>query len=206
MRTRFWHRAGLLATIAGLALAFPPQASAARVLKFAVRVDGKDQLVGTAGDNGDASAAVVWHRLATTELTPPVGVEIRPEVGDPLRAVLRGNIEIEVSYGAKAAVKELRLVREPPSAGWTVDSRDVEQIAKDIGLGGVLTPPALPPAPANSAETANQSPWLWVGAGLAAALFVSGFMVSWLRRQMVPPPSHRVTPAEPTDPPFAQPE
>jgi hypothetical protein len=202
MTTRLWRGVFLIALL--VPAMYPSEAAAGRVLGFTVRLDGKDHLFGSAGDNGEAPPGVVWRRLSSTELAPVDGAEVKPDADDPLRATLRGNIAIDVTYGGKATVKELRLVRQTPTAvGWTVDSRDVEQIAKDIGL-----PEAGPSAaagteqPTPAATASQQSPWVWVGAGLAMALFASGFLVTWMRRRM-PPPMPLAGPAEP---PFADAE
>lgn len=210
MSTRLCCRAAIL--IAALSpLAFASNADAARALSFIIRVDGKDSLAGIGGDDGDAAPAVVWRRLASTELKPAPGTDIKADDANPLRATLRGEIEIDVTYGGKANVKELHLVRENPTAAWMVDREDVERTAKDIGLpepnaaAGPETQTAV-----GAAKSSEQSPWLWVGAGLAAALFVSGIMVSWMRRQMPPSrplrPSGPIEDSERADPPFASPE
>jgi hypothetical protein len=207
MTTRFWCRAAVLTAVL-VVLAAPPEAAAARPLSFAIRVDGKDYLAGVGGDNGEAPPAVVWRRLAITELKPAPGVDVKPDAADPLRATIRGDVEIDVSDGGKATVKELRLVRENPTAAWTVDREDVERIAKDIGLGEV--PPAAGPATqattTGSGTTSEPSPLLGVGIGLALALFASGLLVSWMRRRVAPGPVRPVGPAETAEPPFASPE
>jgi len=210
MSTRLCCRAAIL--IAALSpLAFASNAHAARALSFIIRIDGKDFLAGMGGDNGDAPPPIVWRRLASTELKPAPGVEIKADDGNPLQATLRGEIEIDVSYGGKANVRELHLVRENPTAAWTVDREDVERTAKEIGLSDAThTADPETKAAAGAAKSSEQSPLLWIGVGLAAALFVSGIMVTRMRQRM--PPSRPVRPggpihdAEPADPPFASPE
>jgi len=201
MSTRVWRGVVLVGLLAPAI--YPPEAVAGRVLGFTIRLDGKDHLFGSAGDNGEASAADVWRRLSVTELAPVDGAEVKPDADDPLRATLRGNIAIDVTYGGKATVKELHLVRKSPTAvGWTVDSADVEQLAREIGLPDTPASPGTEQA-ATAPAASQQSPWVWVGAGLAMSLFASGFLVTWLRRRMPPPQAPLAAPAEP---PFADAE
>jgi hypothetical protein len=209
MSTRVCCRAAIL--IAALSpLAIPSNAEAARALSFIIRVDGKDYLAGIGGDNGDSPPAVVWRRLASTELKAAPGVDVKSDDANPVRATLRGEIEVDVSYGGKANVKELHLVRENPTAAWTVDRDDIERMAKEIGLSDAA-PTAGPEtqSAAGAAKSSEQSPFLWIGVGLAAALFVSGIMVTRMRQRMPPRPIHpggHASDAEPADPPFASPE
>jgi len=201
MSTRVWRGVVVVALL--VPAIYPSEAAAGRVLGFTIRLDGKDYLFGSAGDKGDASPPDVWRRLSVTELAPVDGAEVKADADDPLRATLRGNIAIDVTYGGKASVKELHLVRKSPTAiGWTVDSRDVDEIAKEIGLPESSAAADTEP-PAATAAASQQSPWVWVGAGLAMSLFASGFLVTWLRRRMPPPQAPLAAPAEP---PFADAE
>src|SRR5205807_25169 len=84
---------------------------------------------------GRAGAAGVWRYLRFSQLGPVRGATVTPDPDDPLRATLRGEITVDVHYGGKATVKELHLVRQTPTAGWTVAPDDVERMARDIGLG-----------------------------------------------------------------------
>jgi len=200
MSTRLWW-GGLIVALLIPAIV-PTPAAAARPLSFAIELDGKEHLFARGGDDGEGRPADVWRRLSFTELSPVGDAQVKSDPGDPLRATLRGDITIDVSHGGKATVKELHLVRKSPATGWTVDSRDVDQIAHDIGLDNppAATAPA-PPATEPAAAT-KQSPWVWIGAGLAMSLFASGFLVTWLRRRL-PPPARFAGPAEV---PFADPE
>jgi hypothetical protein len=185
--------------LALLALAAAPaEARAARVLSISITVDGQERLRAAGGDNGESPAVAVWQRLTSTELKPPEGAEPVPaDVLDPLRATVRGNIVIDVSYAGKAQVTEVHLVRRTPSSAWTVDPADVERIGRQIGL--VTGPPiAGPDGPAGNAanpgagEGAAQGLplWVWAGGAIAAALFVVGLVV---RLNVNPSPPARLT-------------
>jgi hypothetical protein len=168
-------------SLAGRAIALallsflPSAAQAGRIGWITITVDGRNWLSGATADNGTPPPAAVWRCLASNELQPAQGVTIAPEPSDPRRATLRGKIAIDVRYGGQAEVKELRLVRRTPAAGWTVDPEDVERIAKDIGLA--VVPAVIPqPRPATTGAgrhtepAAGGFPWLWAAGGGAAVL------------------------------------
>ena len=134
-------RLTVFAALAILALA-PHPALANRTISAAIAVDGKSVLVADGSDNGDAPIELVWRRLASMEFAPAAGAPaVAADTADPLRATLKGDIEVRVNQG-KARVKELRLVRRSDKAGWSVDSQDVETTAK---LAGYEVVPAWTP-------------------------------------------------------------
>ena len=83
----------------------------------------------------------------------------------------------------------------PPNA-----AADVE--LKEEQPSSVASTPASPPTEsATASKPSEKSMLMWIGVGLAAALFVSGIMVTRLRRTLPPPRT-----ADHDGPPFASPE
>ncbi len=169
---------GSLWVMAALAL-LPSVAYAGRVGEITIEVDGKQHLSKHTYDNGSPPAAAVWRYLSSTELEPVAGATIPVDPVDPLRATLRGKIVIEVRYGGKAEVAELRLVRRSPEAGWVVDSDDVERMAASIGLRDI---PQVPPDTAATAagmprgvKDGGEFPVVWVAVG--GALLAAGVTI-----------------------------
>ena len=125
----------------------PHPALANRIISATIAVDGKSVLVADGFDNGDAPIELVWRRLASMEFAPAAGAPaagapaVAADPADPLRATLKGDIEVRVNQG-KARVKELRLVRRSDKAGWSVHPQDVEATAK---LAGYEVVPAWTP-------------------------------------------------------------
>jgi hypothetical protein len=167
--------------LAASALA-PASALADRVVSIVIEVDGKPYLGGAAGDSGHPSNAAVWRYLAVRELEPREGVTITPDPADPLKATLRGKIVVDVRYGGKAEVEELRLVRRSPDAGWTVAEDDVERMAKDIGLGDVPPPVAPQAMPPPRAAAFVNMPMFWIVAGglVVVLLAAIGAVLLWV--------------------------
>jgi hypothetical protein len=113
----------------------PTPAQAMRIIGITISLDSKPYMSGTSADNGSRKPHHVWRDLSAASLKPGNGVSVKPDQEGGAVATLRGHIHIAVRYGAEADVTELRLVRakRDPSA-WSVDSDDVERIAKSIGL------------------------------------------------------------------------
>jgi hypothetical protein len=178
-------RVSLLASLIVVLVHAPAHAN--RIVSIVIQVDGKPHLEGGAADNGGASKEIVWRYLSFRELSPSQGVRITTDVNDPLKATLRGKIAIEVTYGGKAEVSELHLVRRTPDAGWTVADEDVERIAKEIGLGVIpmpeIPPPASPAPMPPAAAAMNMPMTLIVAAGAVAVLIaLIGVVLLWSRR------------------------
>ncbi|MBX9580615.1 MAG: hypothetical protein K2X87_09935, partial [Gemmataceae bacterium] len=86
---------------------------------------------------------------------------------DPLRAALRGDIEVRVNE-ARVRVSELRLVRRAAGAGWSVHPADVEAAAKAAGYETAA--PADPPGPPAGGPKWDRSiVWAVAAAVLAGA-------------------------------------
>lgn len=172
---------GRVLAILVLAL-LPSIAQAGRVGSIKIAVDGHTLLTGNTFDSGSPQPAAVWRYLTSTELRPAEGVSIPPAQSDPLRSTLRGKITIDVQYGGKAEVKELRLIRQNLTGGWTVDSEDVERIAKDIGLKNI--PVVMPDSRPSGSETAQSGnpingafTWVLI-AGVGVAVLVAA--ITWI--------------------------
>ncbi|HKB05199.1 MAG TPA: hypothetical protein VKD90_23445 [Gemmataceae bacterium] len=178
--TRLCFRGAALVALVALAAA-PADVRGERTLKFTVSINGELRLSGDGADNGQAPPEVVWRRLATTPLHPVEGAApIAADPTSPLRALVRGNILVEVSTAGRAQTTELRLVRSTPTSGWTVAPEDVNQLGRSLGFGepaaGAADNAASAAAPAE--EPATGVPlWVWAGGAIAAALFAVGLMV-----------------------------
>jgi hypothetical protein len=165
----------------------PSAALANRTGNITITVDGRVYLHGQYSEIGSSPPAAVWWYCSTTQLQPQEGVQITPDPADPLRAILRGKIVLDVENGDKAEVKELRLVRnDAQSATWTVDPADVERIAIELGLSGEPAGVAeTTPTPGNrlAANVAPDSfPWQWVAGGAGAAVLIGAGLIMIRRR------------------------
>ena len=181
--------------ILALAVVLAPAAPALamRVVGISVQVDGQPLLTGQHGDQGGAPPAVVWRYLRVSQLGPVQGASIAPDPDNPLRATLRGDITVEVRYGGKATVKELHLVRQTPTAGWTVAQDDVERMARDVGLGTI---PVLHPDHGDGPSAQEPPPrdftLVWVlAAGLFVLVIAGVAVLFWWSRRAAHPPVRR---------------
>lgn len=166
------------------------QAQTLRSVTIKIEVDGKPLLTTITGDNGTQPPEVVWRYLARYPLVPVRGASVEADPNNPLRLTLKGKVVVDVPYGGKAEVPELRLQRKAAKEGWRIDEQDVEAMAKSIGLPAAPTPapastpstpkdemkigsqptPAPPPA---AAPTFGGSIWTWLGGGFVVLVLIA---------------------------------
>jgi hypothetical protein len=119
-------RLTLVLSLLGLVIT-PAPVLAMRVISIAVEQDGKEVLIGAAGDDGFPGPHTVWRYLKTSPLHPAPGFNVQPELGRPLEAVLRGKLLVKVRYGADVEASELKLTRrQAGSDAWFIDPSWVE--------------------------------------------------------------------------------
>jgi hypothetical protein len=185
-RPRLALAALILASVPGDALADRNRsialAAGRRAISVAVEVGGGPSLAAAGADNGDPPPWAVWQRLTDLELKPVDGSPaVAPDPADPLRATLRGDIEVRVNQD-RVRVGELRLARRSEESGWTVDPADVGVMA---GRAGHEPAPARPPSapaggPAGRLGELGRKPWV---VRAAAAVVLAGVVIVAVARR-----------------------
>jgi hypothetical protein len=116
---------GLFAAAAAILLS-AQLASAMRLARYQVMLDGKPVLQAGGGDNG-GDADAIWRKLKGLKLQPVQGFKVVADRADPLRATLKGKVVIQELYGGRAESDELQLVRDQKEAQWTIAPAEVDR-------------------------------------------------------------------------------
>jgi hypothetical protein len=114
----------------GVALAPSGRCFAARYVPMTLSINGKAVLKAGSGDNGSPGPDVVWRYLKNAKFQPTNGFSVEPDRDDPLRATLAGNVVVDVSYGGRADVSELKLVRATKEEPWQIAPEEIERTFK----------------------------------------------------------------------------
>src|SRR5262249_36960781 len=110
-----------------------PPAWAKRVVDAEVKLDGMVVLTAGGGDDGKPGHDV-WGYLKRYEFRPAERFSVTPETKDPLKAVLRGEIVVQIDYGGEARTTSLKLVRPRKDAPfWKIAPGEVERLRKIAG-------------------------------------------------------------------------
>ncbi len=130
----------------GIVLFFAQPASAARLLRVYIELDGNVIAVTLYDDGGRADAARVWRYLKD----PPIMVDedattVQADPKSPLQATLEGDLVVRIQHKtriiAKARVSTLILCRESEQTQeWFLPAAEVERTASAAGLGPPSTP------------------------------------------------------------------
>ncbi len=178
------HCVGLL--VACLWLFHPGEVRAGRDIGIFVTLDGKQILLSASGDNGTPGPGTVWRYLKTTPLSPRDGFKVLPLPDQPLIALLKGKVVVEVNYGGKVETSELKLIRKRvDNDSWHIDPDWVE-------ANGPPKEPE-PPAPAQgpnqdaphtSEQASGNSSVLWWVLGDGLLLVGLLIMVVWRQRKI----------------------
>jgi hypothetical protein len=100
---------------------------AARHVPIAVSIDGKVVIKSGRWDNGRVGADSLWRYLKDLKFQPISGFSVEPDREDSLRATLKGDVVIDVRYGGRAEVSELKLIRANEDAPWQIVAAEVER-------------------------------------------------------------------------------
>jgi len=114
----------------GVVLVSSRSGFAARLVPIAVSIDGKVVIKSGRWDNGRVGADAVWRYLKDLKLQPIGGLGIEPDREDSLRATLKGDVVIDVRYGGRAEVSELKLIRVQEDEPWQIAPAEVERTLK----------------------------------------------------------------------------
>lgn len=178
--------------VVGLVVLAPLTVSGQTLRSITIRVelDGKPVLTSITGDNGTPPPEVVWRYLKTYPFIPVRAANIKADPDNPLRLTLKGKITVDVPYGGKAEVGELKLQRKTEKEGWRIDESDVEKMAISIGLPPPPAEPAPPPPgnpisemkpgasppptpPKSDAPIFGGSIWVWLLGGLVVLVLIA---------------------------------
>jgi hypothetical protein len=114
----------------GVVVAAGSQAFAARLVPMSLSINGKVVMKASWGDNGSPGPDVVWRYLKNAKLQPMNGFTLEPDRDDPLHATLTGNVVLEVSYGGRADLSQLKLVRAAEDGPWQIAPAEIERTFK----------------------------------------------------------------------------
>lgn len=90
-----------------LSVASCSNAVGARLVKATIKLDGTTVLEGTTGDNGRADSDTVWTYLKVIRFHPPNDVKNPYRISNTATAILRGKIEVNISFGGRIKTKEI---------------------------------------------------------------------------------------------------
>ncbi len=129
--------------------AMPETASAARLLRFTIEVDGKPVLEGIASDRGTEPPAEVWLNWGTAALESQDQTLLPLTTTDAASSRLTGNIVLTARHSdrilGQARVDAVELVRRPEAGGaWALAPQEVSRTAIAAGL---------PPMPSKSSDS-----------------------------------------------------
>jgi hypothetical protein len=113
-------------------------ASAARLLKYSVLVDGKVVYVGQYTDDGLAGKARVWSYLEQVKFRPQPDAPVKAD--EALRHLIRGKVTLKAEHAsqviAEAALSEIMLLKDDPqSPDWKLAPEEIERTARLAGVG-----------------------------------------------------------------------
>lgn len=114
----------------GVVLASGGQCFAARLVRMSVSIDGKVVMNASWGDSGNAGPDIVWDYLTNAKFQPTNGFSVEPDRENPLRATLTGNVVLNVSYGGRADLSELKLVRTAENGPWQIPQEEIDRTYK----------------------------------------------------------------------------
>jgi hypothetical protein len=123
-------RLPLLICVLGIVHVSSGPVFAARHVPIAISVNGKVVMKAGTGDNGSPDADTVWGYLKDAQLQPIKGFSVEPDREEPLKATLKGDCIIDVTYAGRAEVSELKLVRPNEDSPWQVAPAEVERTFK----------------------------------------------------------------------------
>jgi hypothetical protein len=131
----------------GVVVAAGSQAVAARYVPISISINGKVVMKTGSGDNGNPGPDVVWRYLNKVRFEPSNGFILEPDRDDPLHATLTGNVVLDVSYGGRADLAQLKLVRAAEDGPWQVTPAEIERTFKSrhkpfvfrVSIGGQPT-------------------------------------------------------------------
>ncbi len=124
------HRWDVVFLAIGIVLASTGRTFAARLVPIALSVNGKVAMKASWGDNGHPGPDHVWEYLKNAKFECVKNFAVEPDPQDPLRAKLTGKVVLDVAYGGRADVSELRLVRPAADAAWQVAPEEIERTFK----------------------------------------------------------------------------
>ena len=163
----------------GSVLFFAQPASAARLLKVYIELDGNVIVHTFYEDGGRADAARVWRYLQD----PPIMVNddvtaVQADPDNPLHATLEGDLQIRIQHKtgviAQARLSTLMLRRaDEQTQQWFLPVAEVERTAGAAGLGPPSTPWRKVRLPAGLWPIVALLTLIVVGVLVATALFFS---------------------------------
>ena len=127
----------LLASV--LAFSWANEASAARFIAASISVDGKVILEGSHADRGTVDADGVWDYLKVVKFKPTkeftnmmVGANAsKLELKGSESVGREGTIVVDIRYGGRAHVRELKIVRvakDKRGHEWKLDAKQVDEM------------------------------------------------------------------------------
>ena len=163
--------------VLGITLFFAQPASAARLLKVYIEMDGNVIVHTFYDDGGRADAARVWRYLQD----PPIMVDddvtaVQADLNSPLQATLEGDLLVRIQHKtgiiAQARLSTLVLRRESEQTqAWFLPVAEVERTAGAAGLGPPSTPWREVMLPAGLTPIVAILALILVGVLVATALF-----------------------------------
>ncbi len=127
MREHKFARLLVLILALGIVLVSGRPGFAARYVPIAVSIGGKVVIKSGRWDNGRVGADTVWRHLNELKLQPISGFSVEADREDSLRATLKGDVVVDVRYGGRAEVTELKLIRANEDAPWQIAPAEVER-------------------------------------------------------------------------------
>ncbi|HET6327091.1 MAG TPA: hypothetical protein VFG04_20590 [Planctomycetaceae bacterium] len=114
----------------GVMVASGGRSFAARHVPISISINGKVLMKSGSGDNGNPGPDAVWGYLKKATFESANGFNLEPDRDNPLQATLTGKVVLDVTYGGRADVSQLKLVRAAEDAPWQVAPAEIERTFK----------------------------------------------------------------------------
>lgn len=166
MTHHFKFKTAMLALVALACLG--SNAWAARLMRFAIEVDGKLLLNAYQEDNSDLTKAEVWSRLRGKGFEIEKGAKLPLESPGATLLKLKGEVVLRLTHArstlAEAKLTELTLTRKEGTGNeWLLSGEEVQRTATVAGLG---TLPEVKP------KQEGMPTWVWVSGSVTLVLIL----------------------------------
>lgn len=114
----------------GVVVAGASRTFAERLVRISISINGKAVMKAGSGDNGNPTPDEVWRYLKQATFHPVKGFRLEPDADDPRQATLTGKVVLDVDYGGRADVAQLKLVRAAEDGAWQIAPAEIERTFK----------------------------------------------------------------------------
>ena len=123
-------------------VAWANEATAARLIRAKILLDGNTLLEGSTSDNGRVDADGVWEYLKSVKFKATqhfIDLKVDPSakgttVSSNARPGKQGTIVVDIAYGGMAFTRKLKLVRLPidrQGREWSLDPTEIDKMFDD---------------------------------------------------------------------------